>query len=251
MIAQILNSFLLIEQKIPPIEQVWPGCRMVNNELLKGNMSGYLSIVDNLTNIGIVSGIIIFFVVAFGRIIIGAKEVFMATFNSKNLFKMEREINMRTNRNTLLLFSVFLLSFVFANYSQSLTLFGMSGVWLRFLIILAIIPAYMALKYLFFVSMAWVNNNPVFKVLMGINSTYLTFILFSTIIGCLIYKVVPTIDINYLLIYVLCCAVVGGFLFFIRGYRLIITNGFSQFFWILYLCTLELLPIVFAANIFL
>ena len=182
MIAQILNSFLLIEQKIPPIEQVWPGCRMVNNELLKGNMSGYLSIVDNLTNIVIVSGIIIFFVVAFGRIIIGAKEVFMATFNSKNLFKMEREINMRTNRNTLLLFSVFLLSFVFANYSQSLTLFGMSGVWLRFLIILAIIPAYMALKYLFFVSMAWVNNNPVFKVLMGINSTYLTFILFSTII---------------------------------------------------------------------
>ena len=102
-------------------------------------MSGYLSIVDNLTNIVIVSGIIIFFVVAFGRIIIGAKEVFMATFNSKNLFKMEREINMRTNRNTLLLFSVFLLSFVFANYSQSLTLFGMSGVWLRFLIILAIL----------------------------------------------------------------------------------------------------------------
>jgi hypothetical protein len=252
MVFHVLNIFLQIEQKLAPIELAWPGCRKVTNELIEDNMSGYLSVADNLTNIVIVSGIIVFFIIAFSRIITGTKEIFMAAFTNKKLLKIEKEINMRTNRNTLLLFSIILLSFVVANHSETLNyLSRLPGIWMKFLIILAIVPAYLILKYLFFCTMTWINGKLVFKVLLGINSTFLTFILVGDIFGCIVYAVIPSIELNYLLIYILCCTAIGTVVFFIRGYQLIISNGFSHFFWILYLCTLELLPIAIVATIFL
>lgn len=248
MLYGILYILLLSAQKILPIKEAWPGCRVVVNEIAGNPISGYLSIWDNLTNVIIVSGIIVFFILAFNRLMNGTKEIIVAAFSNKELLRIETEINMRTNRNTVLLFAIILMSFVSANFEVTPDLTGTDVRWINFAIILAIMLLYIALKYLCLHAMAWLNKTSVFRTLMGINNTFISFLLLGAILGCFIHAVFPVVELKYFGFYALIIATVGLLLFFIRGYQLIISNGFSQFFWILYLCTLELLPLAFVAG---
>ena len=52
----------------------------------------------------------------------------------------------------------------------------------------------------------------------------------------------PEISVSYYMYYLLDCFVVLTLLYYVSGFRIIMSAGFSFFFWILYLCTLELLP---------
>ncbi|MEG2849274.1 MAG: DUF4271 domain-containing protein, partial [Bacteroidales bacterium] len=53
----------------------------------------------------------------------------------------------------------------------------------------------------------------------------------------------------YTSLYVSVSLFIPFLLYFIRGYQLIIANGFSKFFYISYLCTLEILPLIILAHL--
>lgn len=49
-------------------------------------------------------------------------------------------------------------------------------------------------------------------------------------------------------IYLIIIALAGYILYAVRSFPLILSTGFSSFFWVLYLCTLEILPVCVVAN---
>lgn len=156
-----------------------------------------------------------------------------ALFREKKLSLIEHSFGQKKNREITLLFIIALCSFVYSN-GQTLPFF-------RFLIGILL---FLFIRSCLFLLLDWIGKSQAFKELNGYFQNYFIILCTVSLIGSLLCFLLPELDTKWVTYTVeaLSAAILTGF--FINGYQLIVSNGFSHSFWILYLCTLEILPII-------
>lgn len=237
---------------IDTIENIWPESYNVLETMTSGTGDVILSFTDTVANFGIVGLIIGFFLFAFSRIADGLEIVMVSLFNYKEMMKIEGQTNLFMSRNILLMFSLLVLAFMFAN---SGLLYYMNGhkfpVGVTFLLTLAIFIIYFVARQIALSILNWVNRRKFFKYISRIFYTHLTAAAVFSIIGLVFYMIFPHMGRPLLIYYMYPLLSLIAVLYFIRCNKIIISNGFSNFFWILYLCTLEILPLVVLGHVIL
>ena len=234
------------------IEKLWPESYNVLETITSGTGDVVLSFTDTVTNFGIVGLVIGFFLFAFGRIADGLEVVIVSLFNYKELTKIEGQTNLFMSRNILLMFSLLVLAFMFAN---SGLLYYMNGhkfpVGVTFALTLAIFFVYFMARQISFSILNWVNKRSFFKYISRVYYTHLTVAAVFSIVGLALYMIFPHMGRPLLIYYLYPLLALISVIYFVRCYKIIISNGFSNFFWILYLCTLEILPLVVLGHVIL
>ncbi len=100
--------------------------------------------------------------------------------------------------------------------------------------------------------LSWITRDrTTFRLVEKISYNHIIISLFFILPAMLITLLWPEIEINTRLIILTSCYLFVYFLFLLRSYQIIISNHYSHFFIILYLCTLELLPTALIANVIL
>lgn len=110
--------------------------------------------------------------------------------------------------------------------------------------------AFFVFRYLAFFCFGWLGTcrDEVEALKKTSRGVWILIMMFSCLI-MLVSLVLPQVKGLPALIYLFAVAAAGLILYAIRGYRIIISSGFSGFFWILYLCSLEVLPLCVAVKV--
>ncbi len=232
------------------IEKAWPGCYTALGEVESFSRPAAPYFIDNAANFSLILVIIIFFLFSYERILEGAYYIVTSFMSLKKMLIIEDQYNIQVSRNTLFLYSVVVTSFIIANHSGDIKIPGNTyPVIIKFLIILAGFGGYLLFKKIFFSMLSWINRNGIFTTINKLFYSYTELWILLSLAGIIVNAVFFDADLSLMAFYVSLTAFFSFILYFIRGYQLIITNGFSHFFYILYLCTLEFLPVVILAHL--
>jgi len=118
-----------------------------------------------------------------------------------------------------------------------------SATSLSYWLTLLTIAAYILLRYLITFVIAWISGN---SQILELRKCFNGFCVLLMSISTLIIPVkvlVPSLGPQLAVIFLSAVCVAVNLLYFVRSYKIIISSGFSHFFWFLYLCGLEILPI--------
>lgn len=220
-----------------------------NSRLIIDTVSSNNIIVNNFTSIeyikaGIIVVILILFTLYNSKIIWGTKS--LITSLAKSLFSNNKllELALQPSGRVEQIFLLIILSAV-----NSIILLELFGTEITITITIAVISLYFIRK-IFFSTLNWCNNTSVFKLINRITLPFFNFVslVFFTI-GLTLIALRNTIDFKIDTLYFLPLAII--FLLYIKECcQLIFSKGFSHFFIILYLCTLELLPVLLLCQIY-
>ena len=227
-----------------PIEELWSGSC---NALQEIEVPAGISLGDpyrDITNVIIISALVIYLLFAHRRIVKGLSIVLQGIFNHKKLLGIEAQSNLQICRNTLFSFLTICTSFVFANIAYATKTIGYGYTLpVRFAGILGTFVIYFALKDISIRFLAWLNKKNAIKLVLKINCTY-TCVWYILVLCCFIaiksISSAPMGNMRYCMVLSLLPVVL---LYFFSIFRIFLQKGFSHFFYILYLCTLEILPI--------
>lgn len=116
--------------------------------------------------------------------------------------------------------------------------------------ILALLFSFFVLRHFQYVVSAWITNKKdAFRQLEIVgNSCFLSIMTLSVALFA-IFSLFPEMGFQLFSRLLLGICLIGIAVYFIRSYKIFISSGFSIFFWILYLCSLELLSICVVANV--
>lgn len=185
------------------------------------------------------------FIFYYGRILEGALLSFKAIFREKKIVAMEGSALLYTARNSVLVFSIFTISFVLISYYRSeLTLIDSSYIGLNYIGLNAIIFLYLAYRYIIARVVSLITKNNIFVQLYKYFLTYFVTILLLIPIWLLLGIFVPKYADLWVYSGFIGIVLIIYLLHLYRAYRVIIKEEFSYIFYILYLCTLEFLPLV-------
>lgn len=232
------------------VEKAWPGCYIALGEVESFSRPAAPYLIDSIVNTGLILLIIFFFLFSYERILEGLYYIVTSFLSLKKMLIIENQFNIQISRNTLFFFLVIIASFIMANRSEAeLMLDNTYPVIIRFAVILALTGAYLLFRRIFFSLLSWVNSNGIFMVVNKISYSYLVLWILFALAGLILNTVFLHLDFSLIALYLMAGAFLTFMLYFIRGYQLIVANGFSQFFYILYLCTLEILPMIILAHL--
>lgn len=232
------------------INNIWPESYIALSEAESFSKPNAPALIDNVTNFGLILTIIIFFLFAYRRILEGLHYILTSFMSLKKVLIIENQSNTQTSRNTLLLFSVVVSSFIIANHNHENKFTDNAyPIIINFAIILLFILGYFLFKRLSLYLISWINFNGIFITINKIFYSYTVLGILLSFIGIIINIIFNNSNLTYTPLYISIGMFLAFLLYFIRGYQLIIANGFSHFFYILYLCTLEILPLIFLAHL--
>lgn len=235
----------LQRDNIKSIGELWEGSRVALQDIAAPAGLSLDDPLRDLSNFIIIIGLVLFLIFAHRRLLSGTICTFQALSGTKRLMRIESQSNLQVCRNTLFQFLTVCTSFVFANIAYATGIIGHTHTLpVRFVIVLGTIIAFFSLRKIVLRLLAWINRSPIFKLADKISYTYAClwyivvlccFIVIKSIspapMGlmryCMIYSLLPVMTIYYFSIF-----------------KIFLSKGFSVFFYILYLCTLEILPIV-------
>ena len=240
----------MYREQIFAMGEIWPESYIALDTFAVNSPDVGMPLLDTIANMGIVVLMITFFLSAFARIAGGIQIVSLSIFDYKNLLKIEGQTNLYTNRNAVLIFSLAALSFALANYNfyNPFIETGYS-IGINFLLILLFFAFYFLMRYAMFAMLDWVNRRRFFKYLARVYYTHATVAAVLLIVGFALEMLCGDFANSFIKIYLVCALFIPTVIYFVRGNQIIISNGFSHFFWILYLCTLEILPLVVLGHV--
>ena len=233
------------DQITAPVQQLWK-----ESYIALGEIEVPMGIImdgpwRDIASFIIVIVLVLFLIVAHRRILEGLKNTGYAIFSQKRLLNIEKQSNLQVCRNTLFTFLTLCCSFVFANIAYATKIIGSNyTVPVKFVGISVAIFLFFLLRRGALYFLAWLNRNSLFKLIDKISLTY-TCIWYIAVLCCFfVIKSIPTAPMGtmrYCMIYSLLSILL---LYFSQLYIIFIQKGFSHFFYILYLCTLEILPVI-------
>ena len=199
----------------------------------------------DIANFFIIIALVMYLVFAHRRIIAGMAMAFSATFNTQKLKSIERQSNLQICRNTLFMFLTMCSSFIFANIAYATKIIGYTySVPIKFAGILAFILLYFLARHVILHFLAWVNNNSIFKLACDIAYTYCCLWYMAIFCCFFVIKAIPSAPMGTMR-YCMIISLLAVFIpYFYSLLKIFISKGISVFSYILYLCTLEILPIV-------
>ncbi len=235
-----------------PADSAWPGSYIAINEISGDLHISTLSFVDNVANLAIVAAIILLFLFGFNRIAEGIFTLAESVFSFKKMIKIEQETNLQVSRNTLLLFCLVIAAFIFANYNDSHPILSNSySVGVNFIFALSAASVYLLFRYIAFSLLNYTNRRRFFKYINRFYYSHAIMAITLSVLGFCVSIIFSGIPFRHIALYIIWVTSISLVIYFIRGYQIIISNGFSHFFWILYLCTLEILPLVIILHLIL
>ena len=198
----------------------------------------------DIANFAIIIALVMYLIFAHRRIMVGLKSVFMAVADTKTLTTIDTQSNLQVCRNTLFMFLTLSCSFVFANIAYATKIIGYEyPVPVKFAGIAVFILFYFLVRRICCNFLAWLNNRPVLKLADRFAHTYCCIWYFVVLCCFFVIKSIPSAPMGtmrYCIIFSLLAVFIP---YFLALYKIFLQKGISHFFYILYLCTLEILPI--------
>ena len=230
----------------------WPESYLAMDEVVDMGSTLHVSFLDNISNFIIVFVILTLFTVAFMRIAEGLITSAISIFNYKRLLNIEQQNHLQNSRNTTLVFLLLISAFIFANFNAiHPVLENPYFTGANFILAFGSMMLYLALRLMVAGITDWVNKHTIFRLLNKFYNTYLINSISLSIAGFLAFIIFENITFKHIAFYIAGCFIISNLLYYLRCYKIIISNGFSHFFLILYLCTLEILPQVVLAHLIL
>ncbi|MBO7563188.1 MAG: hypothetical protein J6X91_00745 [Bacteroidales bacterium] len=205
------------------IAKAWNGTKLSTGATVEIPKVKMMS--ERYVDLGIVLVLVIFFLVATERIIEGLGRAFWASLLVKRQIEVDDDLSWSSSRDIAFFF--FFPTVVFA----------LSPAPEYFVLALGLIALGLALKYGILSVLDYVNRTSVFKFAGRVGANYL--IMASPFL--LLYKISPYLSL-------LC--IIPAVLYLVMVSRIILKNNFSVYFYILYICTLELLPAAVLIRLF-
>lgn len=228
-----------------PIQELWKESHIAIDEIVVPPSSIILSDpYRDIANFAIIIALVIYLIIAHRRIVAGLRDILVATINIKRLISIEKQSNMQVCRNTLFMFLTLCSSFVFANIAYATRILGYEyTVPVKFAGIFCFIILYFFLRKVSLHFLAWLNNNSVFRLADGVGHTYCC--LWHIVILCCFFviKSIPSAPMGTMRYCIIFSTLAVFIPYFFALYKIFLQKGISHFFYILYLCTLEILPI--------
>ena len=235
-----------LQEIVPtPIQQLWKESYIAIGEIEAplGNIIAADPYRD-IANSFIILGLVTFLVFAHRRILAGAAHVFSALTGIKKLMAIEEQSNLQICRNTLFLFLSMCSSFVFANIAYATKIIGYTySVPVKFAGILLFMMLFFLFRYAALQFLAWINNHSIFKFAGKISLTYCCLWHIAVLCCFFVIKSIPSAPMGTMRYCIIFNTLIIFIPYFIALYRIFLAKGFSHFFYILYLCTLEILPV--------
>lgn len=219
--------------------------------MLRGVIDMFPSFTNMLFNTIVVLLLIVFFLVSYDKILNSIIISFSTLFNIRGGASLDKTTNNFRERINSLLFLLFLLGFIITN---KLIVNGIEpesppyNSFMFFSVLILSCIAYFGIKTLIIKVLSWVNGDDIFLKVNNLFFIYSVLFIVPIIIFFIINLLFPQIPIIWLVYVSLSIILLIYLIYIIRGYQMIISNGFSQFFYILYLCTLELFPLIFFVH---
>ena len=235
--------------EVENIREAWPQAHFWQAADSNITAGSYLLAVDNIVNMALVIGIILFFAYFFFRILDGVECSFIAVKKMKEMLAIDMDLAVRTSRSIYLAFCFALLFLICVNKKiLTFSFWKEDSTALMLATWIIITAAVFVFRKISLSLLDWINNTEVFtrveSALMYYLGTLFCFVLPLLVMFGLFEKsmliIVPVL---------LVLTIVTLLLYYIRIGRLIFTNGFSLFFYFVYLCTLEILPLVILVKI--
>lgn len=219
--------------EIESIGEFWKESHVAVQQILAAEpVEGSVSALDYYAVPVTAALILLFFLLMFPMLSSGLFSTAASLFSTKRLLLVEDSSSMKSNREILLFFWVLILSFIAAD-----TL-------IRFLLYTACVLLFLLLRRGCLAILGWVNRTSVFRTLDGFYHSYFSIWGATVFLAAAVHAAIPAIGLQNMALFVGTTAILALAGFIVSGYQLIISNGFSLSFWILYLCTLEILPLI-------
>ena len=235
----------MLQAETRPIQELWRESYIALNEI---EVPAGISLGDpfrDITNFFIIITLVGFLIIAHRRILEGFAIIAGALASHKRLLEIESQSNLQVCRNTAFVFLTLCCSFVFANIAYATEIIGYSYTLpVRFAGILGFITLFFIARKLILQFLAWVNSNYSIKLIHKISCTYATLWYFVILFCFFTIKSIPSVPMGSMRYCIIFSLLPVMALYFFSIFRIFISKGFSPFFYILYLCTLEILPIV-------
>lgn len=234
----------LLREHIKPIQELWNESYTALHEI---EVPAGISLNDpwrDLSNFIVIICLTLYLIFAHRRILIGFKNVMQGIFNTKKLLGIETQSNLQICRNTLFTFLTLCVSFVFANIAYATKIIGHDYTLpIRFAGVLGTITLFFLFRKMALRFLAWLNNSSRIKLIHKISLTYAC--LWYIIVLCcfLVIKSISSAPMGYMRYCVIYSLLPVMSIYFFSIFNIFLPKGFSRFFYILYLCTLEILPI--------
>ncbi len=229
---------------LEPIANAWPGSVKTTASVESFEKTAIPKQIDTYTNLGLLLVLLTFFIIGCERIGEGAFRVLTYSFNLKRIKEMEGQSALETSRNIMAIFGVLLVAFIIANQNVTYNFMGDIPVIAAFGIIVVSIVIYSLLKSWLLWILDYVNGSSAFRLINKFWRTYLALGILMLLAGEMVFALIPSLPVNVIIAWLIICCAVPSILYLNMERRVIFQSRFSIFTYILYLCTLEILPIV-------
>ncbi len=234
----------LLQSVTRPIQELWNESYIALNEIeIPAAVAG--DSLRDITNLLVITILVALLMIGYRRILEGFALVCRALANNKRLMEIESQSNLQVCRNTLFQFLTIFSSFIFANIAYATNIIGSSYTLpVRFGGILGFIVLFFLFRRVALQFLCWVNITSVFKLVHKISLTYACAWYIIVLFCFFAIKSIPSVPMEHMRYCIIFSMLPVMALYFFSIFRIFISKGFSPFFYILYLCTLEILPIL-------
>lgn len=232
------------------VDNLWPESYIAVQEI---EVPASLAVADpyrDIANFFIIIGMVIYLIFAHRRILQGFAIVFRGIFIQKRLIDIETQKNLQVCRNTLFTFLTICASFIFANIAYATKIIGHEyTVPIKFAAIAGCIMVFFLFRRISFRFLAWVNKNSVFRLIHLVSHTYACAWYISVLCCFLVIKTIPSAPMGHMRYCIIYSLLAIMLVYFSAIFKIFISKGISHFFYILYLCTLEILPVALLLHL--
>jgi len=249
----ILDQDISQKDTILPIESLWSQRSLT----LSTTKLPYVQNGDNDSEDNVISSVTLAF---FILLVLFSKEVinifpiiFKSLFKLKNHYKLEDKLALSRQRDlvTIVAALYFPVLITLMNSHYIVEKYDMQPFRYFIYFILFIFAFWFVRKTLYSI-LSWVTKDKVtFKLIEKVGYNHLIISVFFSLPSILIRFIWPQISDSITLNTLLFSCLVVYFVYIFRGYQIIMSNRYSHFFYILYLCGIELLPLSIIANLIL
>jgi flagellar biosynthesis protein FlhB len=234
-------------RKVLPVDSLW------NTTVISQSHMGEIREISTGESYLESSLILLFIIITlffFREILNTIPSIFKSLLSHKEHVRLEEKLSASTQRNiTALIAALFFPIFLTITIGDTVSAYSGIPGWLQFVFGLGLVIAYWVFKSLVLKFLGWITKNKhIFNLIGKIGYNHLIMAaIFSTPI-LLSRFFIPELEFSLFYKLLIYCIVLIYVLYLIRVYQTIIINRFSHIFYIVYLCSVELLPIALFAN---
>ena len=193
--------------------------------------------------------IMAFFISSTKKIADGVGRALLSMFSLNKILETDRELILKVNREYALTFLAVLSSFLISYHIEYKgDAVSIEQIYLFFQILIGL-TLYFLVRRGVLALLDYVNDTNCFKTIHQIFKNYLIIALFGIISVGLICMFTHQIGNRTLIICILSCCSVSFAIYLYMATSIFFKNKFSLFFYILYICALEILPIAMAVKL--